>query len=66
MRLWFKHCFAVGRRGLSGGIALLRHSSINLRIFSFSMHHIDSLVEIEGGVIWPFRSSSQKAYMECA
>lgn len=54
MRLWFKHCFAVGRRGLSGGIALLWHSSINLRIFSFSMHHIDSLVEIEEGVIWPF------------
>lgn len=50
VRLRFKNYFVVDIRGLIGGMVFLRHSSINMRILSFSMHHIDSLIKMEGGI----------------
>lgn len=39
VRLRFKNYFVVDIRGLIG-----------MRILSFSMHHIDSLIKMEGGI----------------
>lgn len=40
--LGYSHCFAVDRRGLSGGLALLWKEHLDLQVQSFSISHIDA------------------------
>lgn len=43
--LGYSNCFAVGREGLSGGLAVLLKDNVDLSIKSFSKYHIDSIIE---------------------
>lgn len=46
IRLGFANCFVVDCRGKSGGLCLVWDDSVELRIKSYTAHHIDA--EIDG------------------
>lgn len=45
VKLGFRNCFVVDRKGLSGGLALLWHDDTDLSIISYSRYHIDAVIE---------------------
>ena len=51
-RLKLDNSFAVDRIGKSGGLALIWSSDINVRITSYSRHHIDMQVQKAYGKLW--------------
>lgn len=53
-KLNFKNCFTMYRVGSGGGIALLWNYKVDLKITSYSSHHIDALVRTKEGLLWRF------------
>ncbi|KAL9675120.1 hypothetical protein QQ045_003321 [Rhodiola kirilowii] len=47
VRLGFKNCFSVDRRGLAGGLALLWNEEVEVSVRSYSRWHIDASVRAE-------------------
>ncbi|CAM8950756.1 unnamed protein product [Rhodiola kirilowii] len=47
VRLGFRNCFSVDRRGLAGGLALLWTEEVTLSILSYSQWHVDAEVMAE-------------------
>lgn len=41
-KLKFESCWAVSKNGRVGGLAILQNNNVNVRITSFSSHHIDT------------------------
>jgi len=65
-KLNFANCLEVECRGLSGGLALLWDSEVQLEICSFSTNHIDSIVTSDKGKwrftgIYGFPESNRKS-----
>ncbi|KAH9799959.1 reverse transcriptase domain-containing protein [Citrus sinensis] len=52
VELNFENCFSVSRNGLGGGLAMLWSSDIDVKIVSYSQHHIDAEICEEGGSNW--------------
>uniref|UniRef100_A0A803Q7N5 Reverse transcriptase n=1 Tax=Cannabis sativa TaxID=3483 RepID=A0A803Q7N5_CANSA len=54
VQLGYTRCFTVDARGKSGGLALLWTSDFVVQIKSFTVSHIDALVENDLGFMWRF------------
>ena len=52
VKLRFKYCFSVPSLGRSGGLALLWNDPAQLTVQSFSQNHIDSHIQVSGGIDW--------------
>ncbi|KAF5443558.1 hypothetical protein F2P56_036105, partial [Juglans regia] len=53
-RLHLTHCFTVDCVGRSGGLSLLWKGDLRVRVQSFSLHHIDALIQDGDGPEWRF------------
>uniref|UniRef100_A0A803Q1F8 Reverse transcriptase domain-containing protein n=1 Tax=Cannabis sativa TaxID=3483 RepID=A0A803Q1F8_CANSA len=56
VQLGYDGCFSVDAKGKSGGLALLWYDSVKVQIKSFTVSHIDALVENDLGFTWRFTS----------
>uniref|UniRef100_A0A803P4U9 Reverse transcriptase domain-containing protein n=1 Tax=Cannabis sativa TaxID=3483 RepID=A0A803P4U9_CANSA len=54
VQLGFEGCFSVSAKGKSGGLALLWANSVKVQVKSFTVSHIDALVENDLGFTWRF------------
>jgi hypothetical protein len=52
VKLRFKYCFSIPSLGRSGGLALLWNDPAQLTVQSFSQNHIDSHIQVSGGIDW--------------
>lgn len=43
------NCFAISRNGMSGGLAMMWNSDVNVNISSYSNHHIDAVIQNDSG-----------------
>ncbi|KAL9669149.1 hypothetical protein QQ045_006691 [Rhodiola kirilowii] len=44
-KVGFKNCFVVPSKGKSGGLAVLWHDYVNIKVCNYSFFHVDFLVE---------------------
>ena len=54
LKLGFQNCFAVNRRGLSGGLAILWDDLVSMSVRSYSHFHINPMIVKELGREWRF------------
>jgi hypothetical protein len=54
VKLHFKFCFSVPSLGRSGGLDMLWNDPAQLFIQNVLQNHIDSHVQINGGITWRF------------
>jgi hypothetical protein len=54
VKLRFKYCFAVPSLRQSGGLAVLWNDPAQITIRNFTQNHIDSHIQLLGGVCWRF------------
>lgn len=53
-KLGYDCCLAVGRPGFGGGLALLRRSEVDVCVRSYSLHHIDVVIQKQKELSWRF------------
>ena len=54
VKLRFKYCFAVPSLRRSGGLAVLWNDPAQITIRNFTHNHIDSHIQLLGGICWRF------------